>query len=49
MLGVIFGWRSFRSVAVSIPQAAEASGRIVSRQVIDLKCCVCHGDISRLR
>jgi hypothetical protein len=49
MLGVVFCWRSFRSMAVSIPKAAEIGGRIVSLQVIDLKHCVCHGAISGLR
>jgi hypothetical protein len=51
MLGVAFCWRSFRSMAVSIPKAAETGGRIAGPQVIDLKhcVCVCHGAISRLR
>lgn len=32
MLGVEFCWRSFRSMALSIPKAAETGGRIVGSE-----------------
>jgi hypothetical protein len=41
MLGVAFCWRSFRSMALSIPKAAKRGGRIVGPQIIDLKHCLC--------
>jgi hypothetical protein len=46
MLGVAFCWRSFRSsvfrsMALSMPKAAETGGCIVGPQVIDLKHCLC--------
>jgi hypothetical protein len=41
MLGVAFCWRSFRSMALSIPKATDSGGRIVGPQVIDLKHFVC--------